>query len=153
MANRLSLSAPIENKSFDFRRENYGCRVTEHHRLGKVSVLFRDEEMLWWVIGMVSIWRGEKLEHWVNTMQGGGCTYTIQLCSNSYEQFFTLDFNPLNGRGGTLRFPEGAKSGDWCSIIDAAQKMGPCVRVKRNPACRPRCLDCGSALDSDGWRW
>lgn len=55
MAVCLSFSVPIKNKIFDFRRENFGCRVTEHHHSMQVSIVFRDEDLIWWVTELISI--------------------------------------------------------------------------------------------------
>lgn len=70
MANRRAFSVPVENKVFDFRCNNNGCRVTECHRSGQVSIVFKDDEMLWWVTELVSIWRGTKPAYWSACCKG-----------------------------------------------------------------------------------
>lgn len=126
MANRFLFHISVENKYFEFKREDNGIRITERHHGRRWGISLLRDEFVWWVSKLALIWRS--LVPRVRTHSVSGYVRTLRLCYNLNGRFFTLEKLHDNGHSVALRFSEGCNGAGWYMVIDAAQKVGPYVK-------------------------
>lgn len=113
----------MENKTFEFKREDQGVRLSKiHHGRSWYIVLTRDD-YVWWISELVGLWR----RHLVRSRRASGYILTLRLCKNSFGRFFTLEKLVVNGGSVGLRFPEGSNGAGWGSLVDVGKRVGPYV--------------------------
>lgn len=125
MDNRLASIFSVENKIFEFRRQKFGVRVSEKHHGRRWEISLLKDDFIRWIHELLQIWRN--LVPLIRTRRASGFVLILRLCQNIHGRFFTLEKLHSNGGSVAIRFLEGKKGAGWGLVINAAQKIGPCV--------------------------